>query len=146
MGIRFKKSFNFGGARVNFSKSGIGASIGGKGFRATAKAGGGTRTTANIPGTSLSYVSDSKKASKKDFSAVPADEVAVNRVGSIVLLVCAIPLIVLGLLLALALPVVGLAFAGFGVALLFIRKSIKKRTQSLLEEGAAYEKTTLDLQ
>lgn len=141
MGIRFKKSINFGGARVNFSKSGIGASIGGKGFRATAKAGGGTRTTANIPGTGLSYVSDSKKG-KKSGSAVPADEVAVNRVGSIVLLVCAIPLILLGLLLALAVPALGLGFAGFGVALLFIRKAMKKRVKMLLGEDAAYEKST----
>ena len=55
MAFRFRKSFNFGGARVNFSKSGIGASVGGKGFRYTKKADGGTRTTANIPGTGLSY-------------------------------------------------------------------------------------------
>ena len=142
MGIRFRKSINLGGARINISKSGIGGSIGGKGFRATAKAGGGTRTTANIPGTGLSYVSDSKNGGKKSVSAVPADEVAVNRVGSIVLLVCAIPLIVLGLLLALAVPALGLGFAGFGVALLFIRKAMKKRIKMLLGEDAAYEKST----
>lgn len=55
MGMRFKKSINFGGARLNISKSGVGGSVGGKGFRYTKKANGGTRTTANVPGTGLSY-------------------------------------------------------------------------------------------
>ena len=51
MGFRFRKSFGAGSFRVNLSKSGIGYSVGGKGFRFTKKAGGGTRTTASIPGT-----------------------------------------------------------------------------------------------
>ena len=56
MAFRFRKSINLGGgARVNFSKSGIGASVGGKGCRVTKRADGGTRTTASIPGTGLSY-------------------------------------------------------------------------------------------
>jgi len=58
MGFRFRKSVNFGPFRVNFSKSGIGYSVGGKGFRATKKAGGGFRTTASIPGTGISYTKD----------------------------------------------------------------------------------------
>ena len=58
MGVRFRKSINLGGLRVNLSKSGIGYSVGGKGFRYTKKAGGGTRTTAFIPGTGVSYVKD----------------------------------------------------------------------------------------
>ena len=65
MGFRFRKSFGAGPFRVNLSKSGIGYSVGGKGFRFTKKAGGGTRTTASIPGTGISYVTDSKKSSKK---------------------------------------------------------------------------------
>lgn len=60
MGFRFRKSVNLGPARLNFSKSGIGYSVGAKGFRYTKKAGGGTRTTASIPGTGISYVKDSK--------------------------------------------------------------------------------------
>lgn len=66
MGFRFRKSKNFGPFRLNFSKSGIGYSVGVKGFRVTKKAGGGTRTTASIPGTGISYVRDypdKKKAS-----------------------------------------------------------------------------------
>ena len=58
MGFRFRKSKNFGPFRLNFSKSGIGYSVGVKGFRVTKKAGGGTRTTASIPGTGISYVRD----------------------------------------------------------------------------------------
>lgn len=60
MGLRFRKSKSFGPFRVNISKSGIGYSVGGKGFRYTKKAGGGTRTTASIPGTGISYVTESK--------------------------------------------------------------------------------------
>ena len=59
MGFRFKKSINAGPVRVNFSKSGVGYSVGGKGFRVTKKANGGVRTTASIPGTGVSYVKDS---------------------------------------------------------------------------------------
>ena len=65
MGFRFRKSVNLGPFRLNFSKSGVGASVGAKGFRVTKKAGGGTRTTASIPGTGISYVTETsgKKAS-----------------------------------------------------------------------------------
>lgn len=65
MGFRFRKSVNLGPLRVNFSKSGIGYSVGGKGFRATKKAGGGFRTTASIPGTGISYVRDYSTSGKK---------------------------------------------------------------------------------
>ena len=61
MGFRFRKSKNLGGGfRLNFSKSGIGGSWGVKGFRVTKKAKGGFRTTASIPGTGISYSTDSK--------------------------------------------------------------------------------------
>ena len=72
MGFRFRKSFGAGPFRINLSKSGIGYSVGGKGFRYTKKADGGTRTTASIPGTGISYVKDSKKDTKKTpFKAAP---------------------------------------------------------------------------
>ena len=61
MGFRFRKSKNLGGGfRLNMSKSGIGGSWGVKGFRVTKKAKGGFRTTTSIPGTGISYSSDSK--------------------------------------------------------------------------------------
>lgn len=71
MGFRFRKSFGAGPFRINLSKSGIGYSVGGKGFRYTKKAGGGTRTTVSIPGTGISYVQDSKKEPSKVSSSNP---------------------------------------------------------------------------
>ena len=61
MGFRFRKSINLGPLRLNFSKSGVGYSVGGKGFRVTKTATGKTRTTAPIPGTGISYVHETKK-------------------------------------------------------------------------------------
>ena len=66
MGFRFRKSLNFGPFRINFSKSGVGYSFGGKGFRVTKTATGKTRTTASIPGTGISYVKETgSRGSKK---------------------------------------------------------------------------------
>ena len=73
MGFRFRKSVNFGPFRVNLSKSGVGYSFGGKGFRFTKKAGGGTRTTASIPGTGISYVKDHGSSKKKTAGSRPAE-------------------------------------------------------------------------
>lgn len=78
MGLRFRKSIGSGPFKVNISKSGIGYSFGGKGFRYTKKAGGGFRTTTSIPGTGISYTKDhiSKKTGgsmkkTKNVSTVP---------------------------------------------------------------------------
>lgn len=65
MGFRFRKSAKLGPLRINFSKSGIGYSVGGKGFRVTKKAGGGYRTTSSIPGTGISYVQDFPEGGKR---------------------------------------------------------------------------------
>lgn len=72
MGFRFRKSVNLGPLRINLSKSGVGYSVGTKGFRVTKKATGGVRTTASIPGTGVSYVSET--SSKKAASATPATD------------------------------------------------------------------------
>ena len=69
MGLRLKKSINLGGgARINLSKSGIGGSIGTKGLRYTKTSNGRTRSTMSIPGTGLSYVSESGKGNKRNSS------------------------------------------------------------------------------
>lgn len=66
MGLRYRKSINLGGGfRVNFSKSGVGYSWGGKGYGVTKKAGGGVRKTYSIPGTGLSWVDDSSGKKKR---------------------------------------------------------------------------------
>lgn len=66
MGMRFRKSIGSGPFKINLSKSGIGYSIGTKGFRHTKTANGRTRNTYSIPGTGISYVDEkSNKRSKK---------------------------------------------------------------------------------
>ena len=60
MGFRMRKSINLGGGfRVNLSKSGVGYSWGGKGYRVTKTATGRKRTTLSIPGTGISYSRES---------------------------------------------------------------------------------------
>lgn len=78
MGFRFRKSIKAGPVRVNFSKSGVGYSVGGKGFRVTKKAKGGIRTTASIPGTGVSYVKDYGGGKKK--AVAQNSEIAVKPV------------------------------------------------------------------
>lgn len=87
MGFRFRKSQKVGPFRINMSQKGIGWSVGIKGLRYTQKADGGSRVTASIPGTGISYVTDSKKPTRKcqerldepeqkllDYAATPAKE------------------------------------------------------------------------
>ena len=61
MGVRFRKSKNIGPFRIAASKSGFSTSVGVKGLRLTKLSNGRTRTTVSMPGTGLSYVSESKK-------------------------------------------------------------------------------------
>ena len=62
MGFRYRKSINLGaGFRINFSKSGVGYSFGGKGFRCTRTARGTDRVTFSIPGTGISWTQESGK-------------------------------------------------------------------------------------
>ncbi len=55
MGWSFRKSVGLGPFRVNVSKSGVGYSVGGRGFRVGTNAKGRRYTTFSIPGTGLSY-------------------------------------------------------------------------------------------
>src|ERR1700722_8662024 len=50
MGFFFRKAVRYGPIRLNFSKSGVGASVGVKGFRVTAPARGTTYVTASSHG------------------------------------------------------------------------------------------------
>ena len=58
MGMRFRKSVKMGPFRINFSKSGVGWSVGNKYARYTRKANGGTRITTTLPGTGISHVEE----------------------------------------------------------------------------------------
>ena len=73
MGLRFRKSIKVGPARINLSKSGVGYSVGTKGFRVTKTAKGTVRTTASIPGTGISHVTEtnSKKKNKSSDPYIP---------------------------------------------------------------------------
>lgn len=67
MGLRFRKNINLGGGfKINISKSGIGYSWGVKGYRVTQKASGGTRHTASIPGTGISYAHETSGNTGKE--------------------------------------------------------------------------------
>ena len=74
MGFRFRKSKKVGPFRINMSQKGIGWSVGVKGLRYTKKADGGSRITASIPGTGISYVTDSKKSSPKSQPKIAAPD------------------------------------------------------------------------
>lgn len=76
MGSRFHKSIKIGPARVNFSKSGIGYSVGTKGARITKSAKGKTRATVGIPGTGLSY--SKSIGSKKEKSSASKSKATAN--------------------------------------------------------------------
>jgi hypothetical protein len=53
MGWSFRRSLNLGPLRVNASKSGLGFSVGGRGFRAGKDAKGRRYAQASIPGTGI---------------------------------------------------------------------------------------------
>ena len=59
MGLRLRKSKKVRPFRVNISQKGVGWSVGVPGLRYTKKAGGGSRVTASVPGTGISYVKES---------------------------------------------------------------------------------------
>lgn len=74
MAFRFRKSIKLGPLRINFSKSGVGYSVGNKFYRVTKKANGGMRTTATLPGTGISDVKDYSKGQVEE-----ADQMARTR-------------------------------------------------------------------
>ncbi|NBQ67628.1 MAG: DUF4236 domain-containing protein [Nitrosomonadaceae bacterium] len=55
MGFYYRKSVNIGPFRVNLGKSGVGYSVGGKGFRTGVSPGGKRYSTFSVPGTGLGY-------------------------------------------------------------------------------------------
>lgn len=66
MGFRFRKSIPIGKHfRINLSKSGVGYSWGVKGVRFTKAANGKNRTTLSVPGTGISYTTESKAHTSK---------------------------------------------------------------------------------
>lgn len=65
MGWRFHKSTKIGPFRLNFSKKGVGWSVGAAGVRYTQRADGRRTLTSTIRGTGISYVTDLGRATPK---------------------------------------------------------------------------------
>lgn len=55
MGFYYRKSVSLGPFRINASKSGLGYSIGGRGFRTGVSARGRSYTRLSLPGTGVGY-------------------------------------------------------------------------------------------
>lgn len=64
MGWSFRKSFRAGPFRVNLGKSGVGVSVGGKGFRTGINSRGRKYTSISLPGTGLRHVSHGPRAAR----------------------------------------------------------------------------------
>lgn len=164
MGFRLRKSINLGGARINLSKSGVGYSFGTKGMRVTKCANGRTRKTVGIPGTGISYVSESgkskkinnnenkvKKVEKSEIIAISANRAIIRDYAldtekevskaAIVFMNCMVRFsayicIAFGLLFALIIPIVGLFFIALGM--LFLSGS--RQYKQALKDMKAFEK------
>jgi hypothetical protein len=63
MGWSYRKSVNLGPFRVNLSKSGVGYSVGGAGFRTGKSARGRRYSSFSVPGTGLRYTTGSQSGS-----------------------------------------------------------------------------------
>jgi hypothetical protein len=61
MGWRFSRSINLGPLRINLSKRGVGASVGAGPFRIGRSASGRNYGSARIPGTGISYRTESRE-------------------------------------------------------------------------------------
>ena len=60
MGFCYRKSVSLGPFRVNASKSGVGCSVGGKGFRTGLSSRGKRYSSFSMPGTGLGYRAEHK--------------------------------------------------------------------------------------
>lgn len=144
MGFRFRKSVNAGPLRFTFSKSGVSTSFGGKGARVTKMANGRTRSTLSVPGTGISYVSETsgKKAAKNKAqpskaprakpqtsvvaSDAPMTVAAVRSLG--IILICA------GILLTFMLPPIGIALAVYGAYRVIKARDICEKHNAAMRE------------
>jgi hypothetical protein len=64
MGWRFSRSINLGPLRINLSKRGVGASVGAGPFRIGRSASGRNYGSARIPGTGISYRTESRETGR----------------------------------------------------------------------------------
>ena len=73
MGFSYRKSVKIcPGVRLNVSKSGLGYSVGGKGYRVTHSANGRVSRTVSLPGTGISYRSTIRSGSSRTGGSRPS--------------------------------------------------------------------------
>jgi hypothetical protein len=65
VGWSYRRSVTFGPLRVNLSRSGIGYSVGARGFRVGVRADGRSYTRVTIPGTGLSHTTSGVGGGRK---------------------------------------------------------------------------------
>lgn len=121
MGMRFRKSFGGKHFRVTLSKSGVGCSCGIKGARITRTASGRTRKTASIPGSGISYITESGARTHRWARA--SEECGLAR---IIFTVAAAVIIPLSLLLLFANPLFTLFFLPVGCAFAFAARRFRR--------------------
>lgn len=124
MGIRFRKSFGSKHFRVTLSKSGVGYSGGVKGARITRTASGRTRKTASIPGSGISYTTESGARTHR--RARTNEEYALRGLARIIFTVAAAVIIPLSLLLLFANPLFTLFFLPVGCAFAFAARRFRR--------------------
>ena len=124
MGMRFRKSFGGKHFRVTLSKSGVGYSGGVKGARITRTASGRTRKTASIPGSGISYTTESGARTHR--RARTNEEYALRGLARIIFTVAAAVIIPLSLLLLLANPLFTLFFLPVGCAFAFAARRFRR--------------------
>ena len=124
MGMRFRKSFGSKHFRVTLSKSGVGYSCGVKGARITRTASGRTRKTASIPGSGISYTTESGARTHK--RARTNEEYALRGLARIIFIVAAAVIIPLSLLLLFANPLFTLFFLPVGCAFAFAARGFRR--------------------
>jgi len=71
MGFFFRRSISFGPFRINFSKNGIGASVGVRGFRTGISSSGRRTTRVSIPGTGVGYQYNHPKEQGEEGAEAP---------------------------------------------------------------------------
>jgi hypothetical protein len=70
MGFYYRKSVSLGPFRVNLSKSGVGYSVGGRGFRTGVSSGGRRYSAFSIPGTGVGYRASNQSGSGSGFGCL----------------------------------------------------------------------------
>lgn len=130
MGWRYRKSVKAGPFRLNFSKSGIGYSVGSKHYRVTKTAKGTVRETVTLPG-GLSHVTEHKIGSgAKNSASQRSPRFRTKIVWGVLFLISGAAYGTKDPVIAFATCLVGAALVGWG---LNIRRKLKNPERPVAE-------------